>query len=109
VPEDFLLEVPPAGEGFWELFDVLQGERTYSGMTAIPNGFPVGAIRAEARARGLDEDEAVQVMRQLDGVWREHEMRRLTPKRKAKAKTRRPAAPADLGVVLDVAEEPSSE
>jgi len=73
-----VLEVPPAGEGFWEVFQALQGERTYSGgMVPIPNGLRLDAIRAEARARDLIESEAVFLVQMLDSTWLAHQLQRV--------------------------------
>lgn len=73
--------------GFWQVFHTLSRSRQWStGMTVVPQAIEVQAIRAEARARYVDEDEAVEVVQELDEVWRAHKLQRLNPKPKKEKK-----------------------
>ena len=87
MPDAFLLEVPPAGTGFWQAFHTLSEMRTTGGgMSALPNPIAFSEIAAYARAYWMDLDETVQVIQMLDAVWRAETLKRLKPKQKKKKK-----------------------
>lgn len=92
MPEELLLEIPDAGEAFWDAFAVLDRSRTYGGgMVAMPNPIAYSEIVAYARGTGLELDELVAVVQELDQVWLAHAMRRLDPPAQPKGKKKEKA------------------
>ena len=62
------------------------------GTAAVPNPIAYSEVVVYARHHFMDGDELDAIVRELDLVWRAHEMAKLTakPKRKTKAKAEGP-------------------